>query len=173
MAGRPLIGAAYWSGLSIVPIVTLGYLFDGIYINMLAAPTLAHKSELVAYATAIGAFVNIGTNFWWIPHWGMTGAAWATLAAYAAMALSLWLMGRNLFPIFYEGGRLAHIAAITGLVVLAAYFLNLGVGTDRIALRLLLTLSYPILLLATGFLVDDEKQIISASFRSWRASNSA
>ncbi|MBI3552460.1 MAG: oligosaccharide flippase family protein, partial [Elusimicrobia bacterium] len=86
-AGRSLIAPAYWPGLSIVPVVTLGYLFNGVYINMLVGPTLAKRSEFVAYATALGAIVNIGANLLWIPRWGMMGAAAATLAAYAAMAM--------------------------------------------------------------------------------------
>src|SRR3989338_684068 len=113
--GKPLIHPDYWGGLAIVPVVTLGYLFNGIYVNLLAAPAFAQRSELIAYATTLGASVNVGANLLWIPSWGMMGAAAATLAAYMAMAASLLLMGRKVYPIPYEYRRLGVIAVcLTG-----------------------------------------------------------
>jgi len=160
-AGRPMIASAYWQGLSIVPVVTLGYLFNGIYYNMLVGPTLAKRSELVAYATTIGAVVNIGTNLIWIPPYGMMGAAAATLAAYLAMAVSLYLMGRKLYRVDYEPGRMARVAFT--VLVLAGMSMRLGLSVsaaDRIWLRALLVLAFPLLLAATGFLDQDEKSAL-------------
>src|SRR5206468_2597603 len=41
-----------------------------------------HVMALAALALA-GAAVNVGLNFWLIPAYGATGAAWASLVAYA------------------------------------------------------------------------------------------
>ncbi len=160
-AGRSLIARAYWPGLSIVPVVTLGYLFNGVYINMLVGPTLAKKSSLVAMATALGAAVNIGANFWWIPLWGLMGAAAATLAAYAAMAASLCLMSRGLYPIDYEPARLIKLAGV--ICLLAGLALAFGVdfsGTDRLWLRLGLALGFPLLLGGMGFFNEEERRAL-------------
>ncbi len=156
-AGRALIAKAYWPGLSIVPVVTLGYLFNGIYINMLVAPTLAKRSELVAYATALGAIVNIGTNLLWIPRWGMMGAAMATLAAYAAMALALYLMGRGLYPVAYEPGRLARVTLCAAAVAAATKIFGVHVASgNQLILRLGLLAAFPVLLALSGFLDQEE-----------------
>jgi O-antigen/teichoic acid export membrane protein len=160
-AGRPMIASAYWPGLSIVPVVTLGYLFNGVYYNMLVGPTLAKRSELVAYATTLGALVNVGTNLVWIPRYGMMGAAAATLAAYMAMAASLHLMGRNLYKIEYEPGRVMRVAFT--VMVLAGVAMRLGLSvcaSDRIWLRALLVLAFPAVLAATGFLDADESSAL-------------
>jgi len=164
--GRTLIHPAYWSGLSVVPVVTLGYLFNGMYYNLLAPVTIVKRSERVTYATAIGALVNVGTNLWWIPRWGMMGAAYATLAAYAAMALSLWLMGRELYPVQYEAGRLAMAAGVTAAVLAGARALGLGMTPERLGLRLALLAAFPVALLAAGFLNVDERSALSARWRA-------
>ncbi|MBI5631263.1 MAG: oligosaccharide flippase family protein [Elusimicrobia bacterium] len=157
LAGRPLIHPNYWIGLPIVPVVTASYLFNGIYVNMLAPVSLAKRTELVAYATAAGALVNVPANLLLIPAHGMMGAAWATLLAYATMALALFLMGRKVYPIDYEYGRLAHIALCLGAAGAGAYFLGLGVGSDRLGVRALLLLAFPAALVLTGFLEPEEQ----------------
>jgi O-antigen/teichoic acid export membrane protein len=155
--GRTLIHPSYWGGLSLVPVVAVGYIFNGIYVNMLAPVTIAKRSERVAYATALGAAVNIGTNLLWIPRWGMLGAAWATLAAYAAMAAALYLMGRSLYPIPYERGRLGLSAAAALAVFCAARLLGLTMQPDRFLARLAALAVFPAALLAAGFLDADER----------------
>lgn len=157
-AGKTLIQAAYWPGLSIVPVVTLGYLFDGIYINFLAPVTLAEKSEYVAYATGLGALVNVVTNFFWIPCWGMMGAAAATLAAYGAMAIFLYVLGRRLYPVDYEWRRLFHIAVVIAAILGVARLSGLGVtGTHHWLMRFFLLAAFPAGLFLTGFLNEEEK----------------
>lgn len=164
--GRTLIHPAYWSGLSIVPIVTLGYLFNGMYYNLLAPVTIAKKTDRVTYATAIGAIVNVVTNLLWIPRWGMTGAAFATLAAYAAMALSLYLMGRKLYPVPYEAGRLALVCGVVLAVMAGAWALGLSMRADRLLPRLGLIAAFPVALLAVGFLDAEERAALSARWRA-------
>ena len=159
LGGRPLIHPAYWGGLSIVPIVTLGYLFNGLYVNFLAPVTLAKRTDLIAYATAAGAFVNISANFLLIPRWGMTGAAVATLLAYVCMAGALYAMGRRVYPIPYEFGRLAHLGVC--LAALAFVFHRLP---HPMAVKLLLLAAFPISLLATGFFAKDELRALRSAF---------
>ena len=161
--GKPLIHPDYWPGLGIVPIVTLGYLLYGVYINMIAPATLAHKSERVAYATAIGAVTNVVFLLILIPRWGIVGAAWATPLAYLAMAGSLYYWGRALYPVPYEHGRLLHVAAALAGVWALSGLLGLDASGAHAGLRLGLVLLFPVLLAATGFFKDDERR----AFKEW------
>ncbi len=164
-AGKPLIAPAYWPGLRIVPVVALGYFFYGFYVNWLAPVTLAKKTEFAAAATALGAAVNLGLLLVLIPRWGMLGAAWATPAAYAAMAAALYLSGRGLYPVPYEAGRLIHAS----LALAGVWALALGLGVDFSAsrpwLRLAIVAAFPLLLLGTGFLKEDERSALKEFFR--------
>ena len=166
LRGKTLIHPAYWAGLGIVPVVTLGYLFNGIYVNLLAPVTLAKRTDLVAGATGIGAAVNVACNFLMIPHWGLMGAALATLFAYMAMAAALFLMGRRVYPLTYEYRRLGHVGAC--LILSLAAFLTWGrpiAPFQHVLLRLGLLASFPALLLATGFCNDEELSEFKAALR--------
>ena len=110
-AGRPLIHPLFWGGLSIVPIVTFGYLLAGLYYVMLAPLMIAGRTGGVAVATACGAAVNLLSLLLLVPRWGMLGAACATAAAYGAMALAVFVQGRRAHPVPYEWGRVAVVAA--------------------------------------------------------------
>lgn len=105
--GRTLIHPAYWAGLPVVPVVLFAYVFHGAYVNFLAPVTIAKKTEAIAAVTAIGAAVNIVANFLLIPKWGMAGAAWATLLAYAVMAWQMRWFGKKAWPVPYEWGNCA------------------------------------------------------------------
>ena len=157
IGGKSIIHPAYWGGLSIVPVVTLGYLFNGIYVNMLAPVTIKKRSEFVAYATGLGALVNVASNFALIPRWGMMGAAWATALAYAAMALALFAMGRKVYPIDYEIRRLSHLALCLMLVLGAAQFLGIGMSSNHLLWRLGLLAAFPITLVVSGFFNEEER----------------
>jgi len=86
---RFIINPAYWSGLGIVPIILLGYLFNGLYVNFMAGIYIEKKTSHLPYITGIGAAINVVVNFLLIPKFGMFGAAWATFFAYAGMALTI------------------------------------------------------------------------------------
>ena len=118
----------------------------------------------MAYAAALGALVNIGTNLLWIPRWGMMGAALATLAAYAAMALFLYFLGRKLYPIPYEWKRLLHLAGVVFLILAFAHGMGLGVGEGRLGLRLGLLALFPAALYLTGFFNEEEKTALKKLF---------
>lgn len=161
--GRPLIHPAYWPGLTIVPVVLLGYLFNGLYVNFLAPVYLAKRSGLVVYATAAGAAVNVIANLVLIPRISIMGAAVATLLAYVAMAGVLHQLARRVFPIPYEYGRLAHLGAVfAAFAGIGALLFRLG-GAPGFSLKLCLLVGMPGALAATGFFYEEE----AAAFKNW------
>ena len=89
----------------------------------------------------------------------MTGAAVATLLAYVCMAGALYAMGRRVYPIPYEFGRLAHLGVC--LAALAFVFHRLP---HPMAVKLLLLAAFPISLLATGFFAKDELRALRSAF---------
>ncbi len=157
--GKSLIHPSFWGGLPVVPVVTLAYVFNGLYFVMLAPLMLDKRTGAVSAATWTGALVNIVLNWTLIPRLGMMGAAWATLAAYAAMAFAVWALGRSSRPVPYEAKRLLILAGWTA----ALWWPASGVGLPA---RLVLLAAYPVGLLLTGFLGADEltelKSLISA-----------
>lgn len=121
--GLTIIGKNFWGGLNIVPVILFGYLFNGLYVIFTAGIFIKEKSIYVPFITGIGAAVNIGVNFALIPSMGMMGAAIATLAAYFAMASSLYVVTQKIYRIEYEFGKMFRIFSIILLVGAAYYWL--------------------------------------------------
>ncbi len=117
-----IINPAYWSGLGIVPIILLGYLFNGMYVNFMAGIYIEKKTSHLPYITGIGAAINVAMNLLLIPKFGMFGAAWATFFAYAAMAIAIYFVSHRFYPVQYELGRLLKIGVALGIVVTAHAF---------------------------------------------------
>lgn len=65
------------------------------------------------WVTGIAAATNIVLNVMWIPRWGITGAAWATLAAYAVALIASTVLGRKVFPVPVNWKGIMQVAAAT------------------------------------------------------------
>ncbi len=120
--GRFIINPAYWPGLGIVPIVLLGYLFNGIFVNLMAGIYIEKKTSHLPYITGIGAVINVVANLLLIPRFGMFGAAWATFFAYAGMALAIYIVSQKYYPVQYELGRLLKIGIAVCIAIIASAY---------------------------------------------------
>jgi O-antigen/teichoic acid export membrane protein len=129
-AGRTLIEGNFLPGLVVVPVILLAYLFNGIYVNLQAGVYIEEKTKYFPLVTGAGALVNVAANLLLIPRLGIMGAALAVLASYAAMAVSLFLITRRIYPVAYELGKLAKIMATVVATGLAYYYLHYFVGVE-------------------------------------------
>ncbi|MBN1894298.1 oligosaccharide flippase family protein [bacterium] len=154
IAGFRLFGEGYGMGAGIVPVILLSYIAYGAYLNFMVGIHLKKKTAVLPWITWIGAGTAILANRLLIPTWGISGAAWATFLAYFIMAASLYRVGRRLYPVPYEWGRVLKIAGIASL--LAALGASAPAGA-RVWVRGLLMLGFFPLLHLAGFLKADEK----------------
>ena len=99
---KHLLSPAYWSGLHIVPILLLAYLFLGVYYNVSVWFKLTDKTHYGTWITIGGATVTIAVNFLLIPLLGYTGSAWAAFACYFLMMIACYLIGQKNYAIPYR-----------------------------------------------------------------------
>jgi O-antigen/teichoic acid export membrane protein len=97
-----LIGKAYWGGLNIVPVILLGYLFYGIYINLMAGIYIRKKTKYLPYITGVAAVINVICNFALIPKLNMMASAIATLLSYITMVIGIFIVSQKYYKINYE-----------------------------------------------------------------------
>ncbi|MBA4311499.1 MAG: hypothetical protein C0417_02605 [Chlorobiaceae bacterium] len=121
--GRHVIGPSYWSGLNIVPIVLLGYVFLGISTNLSAGIFIEKKTKFSPLVTGVGAVVNVVANLLLIPPFGMLGAAWATFIAYFIMTVTMYIVVQRIYPVSYEFSRLFKVAGSAAVVIMLYYFI--------------------------------------------------
>lgn len=107
--GKTLIGSLYWSGVGIVPVILLAYMFNGLYVVFTAGVYIKEKSIYVPLITGVGAVVNIISNFTLIPLIGMMGAAISVLASYIVMSVGLYFVTQKFYNIPYERKKIGSI----------------------------------------------------------------
>ena len=107
--GKSLIGEKYWDGLIIVPIILLGYIFHGMYVNFTAGIYIEEKTKYLPAITGAGAIVNVVVNFTLIPIMGILGAALATLASYMVMSFGIFIVVQKYYKIEYEYFKIIRV----------------------------------------------------------------
>ncbi|MBS1903810.1 MAG: polysaccharide biosynthesis protein [Bacteroidetes bacterium] len=125
--GRRLLRADYLSGMNIIPVVLFAYVFQGMYTNFIAGIYIKERNKTLPSITGLGALVNVAVNLLLIPPLGIMGAALATLAAYIAMAIAIYIPSQRAYPIQYEWGRIGLLALVVGVAFVAERIL-VGVG---------------------------------------------
>jgi len=123
-----MLGEMYRESASVlIPFIALSSFIFGIKIFYLdLAFQLGNKTYIEPWVMLAAASVNVLLNLWWIPLFGLTGAACATVAAYSVGAFFSWKLGKQVF-------RLPDLSPDVWKIVLA---------TGVMALVLLITADY-------------------------------
>jgi len=133
---RTLIGAKYWAGVSIIPIILTSYLFYGWYVNFMVGIYIEKKSQWMIVFTGLGAVVNVLSNLYLMPRYGMMGAAFATLLSYMVLAFSTGLANHRFYPVPYEYPKLILLLFYLAAMLLVWYFVPLGFAEKLIIVPL-------------------------------------
>ncbi|MBD3368760.1 hypothetical protein GF402_00165 [Candidatus Fermentibacteria bacterium] len=94
-------GSTYYPASRILPWLAGSSAMYALFLVSQTGPLLTGHTKLIGAMTVIGAVLNIIFNLRLIPVAGGVGAAFATLATNLFMALSLFWMGRKVFPISF------------------------------------------------------------------------
>ncbi len=149
--GKTVMGRMYWPGTKIIPIILTSYLFYGLYVNFTVGIYIRKKTKYMIIFTGLAALVNIGSNLYLMPHFGIMGAAFATLLAYLVMAISIFVANQKLYYIPYEYGRIAFILFYLAAVLAFYYAVEPGPW-----LRLTVLAASPILFWVLRFFRQEE-----------------
>lgn len=156
--GRTLIAHQFLSGLPIVPIILLSYLFNGMYLNFTAGIYIKEKMYAFPIATGVGAVANVVVNLWLIPIYGIMGAAFATLLSYFAMSSILYYFTQKYYYIHYEFRKVFTILAMI-LAAGGTYYYLLLNGNLHFYYKITILIGFIISLLV--FRVIEKSEILT------------
>ncbi len=108
-------GEGYELGLSMVPLLLMGYLFLGIYYNLSIWFKLTDQTRYSFYITSLGAVVTVVIIFSLVPVFGFIGAALSTFGSYFVMSVVCFMVGQRYYSIPYQ--------VVKGLLYLGIAFL--------------------------------------------------
>jgi O-antigen/teichoic acid export membrane protein len=155
LPGVSKIGQKFLGGISIVPIILLGYLFNGLYYNFQAGIYIEEKTKYFPVVTGAGAAVNVLVNFLLIPVLGLIGAALATLASYVVMAGGLFYFSQKYYPIKYEYAKVFKILSLIIFCCCVYYYVLFNFGMT-FPFKLVLLLFFALMLVLLRVLDKNE-----------------
>lgn len=161
---RPLYVAAAPS----VALLTYAIFANGCYYLAATGVNLAKKSAHIGWTTMVAAAVNTLLNILLIPRWGILGAATATGIGYLSSAVILYHVAQRVYPIPYEGRKLATIFCLQAALMTTGVLFDTGSVWANASLKSGLLLAYPLLLWLARCFDAWEVRLIAQALRQPR-----
>ena len=118
-----IIGKNFRDAIIVVPIVSMGYLLYGVYINHSIWYKLNDLTRFGIYITLIGAIITALINILFIPVFGYMASAWAHVASYGVMIIMSFVFAQRHYKIEYNMGKLVpYFILAVGMVVFSQLF---------------------------------------------------
>jgi len=118
-----IIGKAFRDSIIVVPIVSMGYLFYGIYLNHSIWYKLNDLTKYGILITLTGAVITILINVLLIPVYGYMASAWAHVASYGSMIIMSFILAEKYYRIEYKMKELVpYFVIVIGIVIFSRVF---------------------------------------------------
>ncbi|HEU5477976.1 MAG TPA: oligosaccharide flippase family protein [Gaiellaceae bacterium] len=144
---------SYWPADSAIPALAYSSVFYAGFTVVTIATGRTRNTQFNWVAAALAAVLNFTLNLWVIPAYGMLGAAYATLAAYALLMVVRTWNAQKMYPVAYQWRRVAVLLLAAGGLTLVGELLP-----RSLALAFGLTLAYPLALGLLGFYLPAERR---------------
>jgi O-antigen/teichoic acid export membrane protein len=143
----------YWPADTAIPALAFSSVFYAGYTVVTIANGRTRQTQFNWVAATLAATLNFTLNLWLIPAYGMLGAAYATLAAYALLMVVRTWNAQRTYPVAYQWRRVGVLLLAAGGLTLAGELLP-----RSLVLAIGLTLVYPLALGLLGFYLPAERQ---------------
>ena len=159
---------AFYPASEVVSLIILAYVIYGISMISSLGMYLTGNNYFIAYITLFCAALNVGLNFWLIPHYGMMGAALNTVIAFAVLDILSNLASNKYYKINYEHLKLLKLFFLGILIFWISAYLNDISLFLRIILKMILIILFPFIIILTGYFNKIELNAISGAIKKWR-----
>jgi O-antigen/teichoic acid export membrane protein len=136
----------YWSGIAIVPVMSLAFLIMGMNYFVNLGLTLKNKTRYYIIPTFIAALVNIGLNFIFIRRFGFIGAALSALISQSINTLLIAVIANHFMPIGFEWKKIFTVLILAFIFFIAGIQIDTGYKLLIATVRILLLLLFPFVL---------------------------
>lgn len=127
------LDSRYEAAGRIVPWIIGAYLAHSIFTMFSLAVVQAKETIWLMLVSFVALAANTVLNFALIPHWGMYGAAYATIAAYVVEVIVMYLVAQRLYPLHYDLRRILSSVGVFSIALVATQ-VNWSDGHRLIAL---------------------------------------
>ena len=144
---RVMSDRAFLSAYEVVPIIMLAYILQAWTTYCNTGLYLENRTDLIAWTAVLSVVANIALNFLWIPTYGMFGAAWATLGAFAVRFAFIYGWSQRVHAIHYHWGRVVWLLALVAVGyalhrIIPDTHLMFTLGANTLILAVVVTVAY-------------------------------
>lgn len=82
-----IIGEKYWHGVTLMMTISVAHLFYVLAAAFHGAFQAIKRAQVLMWIAMVGSIANFTSNLYLVPRFGIEGAAWSTLGAYALMCV--------------------------------------------------------------------------------------
>ncbi len=118
VGGVTFFGEDYWTSTQVVPILLIGYYFFGMYVLQLPGVFHTDRTKFVPIFRGLAALVLVLLSIFFIPLFGIIGAAYSKAIAYIVMALLIWLNNTKYYKIKYSGVAIIYPIVMMGIITI-------------------------------------------------------
>lgn len=160
--------ADYYDSYLILPFLILSVSFAGLR-QMLVLPLNKYKkTKIISLVTISAGLLNVGLNVLFIPLLGGVGAAIATALAQLAVVITYLILNRRFADYRYEVVKIFSLFVLGSLLAFVGMQLgDIALG-PRVAIKVGMLLSFPLILGVFGFYEKIELLRMRQSWQKWR-----
>lgn len=141
----------YIQGMPYIPLILLGFIAYGLSYPLNIGMILKDKTDWLPPLSWISAIVCLLLNLWWIPLFGMAGAAWSTLVAYSIFMLTLAIASQQLYPIHYPWRAIAKVGIAALMAGAGIYGIDLFLSSTIVVGTVVKVVWVALLMLGIGY----------------------
>jgi len=136
----------YWSGIVIVPVMSLAFLIMGMNYFVNIGLTLKNKTRYYIIPTFFSAFVNIGLNLIFIKRFGFIGAAYSALISQSINTLLIAVIANRFMAIGFEWKKIFMVLILVFIFFIIGAEVYTGSKILVAIIRISLLLLFPFVL---------------------------
>jgi O-antigen/teichoic acid export membrane protein len=155
---RALAAPEFFDSYEAIGLISTAVTLYALYMVLVVILGRTGRTEFNFPATAAALAANVALNLILVPPLGIVGAGLALVASYLVVLVLMYVFTQRLFPVPYEWGRLARVVFFATALVLLGELLLPTEGLAGFLGRSALWLTYPLVLLGSGFFSAGERR---------------
>ena len=162
-----LLSPEWIEAARVIPFIAVGLACQGVYLLTSIGLNLMNRTSYYPVATFAALGVGLGSGAWLMPAYGLVGAAISFMLSFVTQAAVAFLLSRSVYPIAYEGHRLARLVVAGTIATLVGRWTvpDFPPLAGLVAGALAVAGAYALLLWATGFFRASERRFLLDAFR--------
>jgi O-antigen/teichoic acid export membrane protein len=152
----------FWEGADVVAPLAFAGAFWGAYIVVAIGVGRTRRTQFNWVITGAAATLDVALNLVLIPRYGIHGAAASAVVAFAVMFVGMTWWAQRVYPVPYQWRRIVTVVGVAVALTVT------GRVIDRLSVAILLVAVYPVVLLALGFFLPEERATLQRQFSRLR-----